>query len=349
MEGYSIAILVQQGNELKNCTAFLFAAACLGNLAVIPVTAAESPASSLRSSAEEAALVSQARKEGQLTVYLTDFAPNEAVVRGFEKKYPFLKIRPVPFGGPNLIDSFERGSQGPKNVDAVMRCEAPFVFASWFQKGWLESLAATRGYDQYPPWAKGAEGAYVRFAGFQHGIIYNSRLTSAKELPASYMDLLRPEWAQRFFLPVVPGYGHFFQVFMRNTNRISWDVLSGRGIAQPSIERMMGAVAEGSTPLFMGREIDRLDWRKKYPDLSFHPMKEAPYQYAVVALVANRPHPAAGQLFAKWVLSDEARKIMDQDMGGRSFQSPNELASKGLWTIDVNSYRTFPGGSLEGK
>ena len=298
-----------------------------------------------RPSDPEKSLVQAAEKEGELVVYATPFAPNLDLLKAFAAKYPRIKVHPIIDGGPGIIERFERSEEGPRDADLVMRCEHPPAFNRWFDRGWLANLNTLSGYERYPAWAREKEGKYIRFAGFQHGLLFNSKILQERDLPRRYPDLLKAQWKGKFFLPPREGFGGFLERYLLQEG-ITPEALEKQGQPYPRNTKqgiaMNEALLNGKTPMAMIRRIDLADWNQKYPQMKFHVLEDSPYQYADFGLASKAKHTAAGRLFAEWMLSNEARKVMDRAMNGESIENPAELKAHGNISVDIE-HNTFAG------
>ena len=165
----------------------------------------------------------------------------------------------------------------------------------------------------------------MNFLGAPHVIIYDPNKIKEADLPKSYDEILDPKWKGKvaFRDPLRGNSGAFFTHFIRET-RGSIDWFKKFAMNKPFIAHegygVLQAVNDGKYLIGLSRDVevfgfDRLLLERtgKKSKLKFKLLeRELPFQYQMLTMSKNAPHSAAGRLFANWILSAEAREVLEK-------------------------------------
>ncbi|MGW2023484.1 ABC transporter substrate-binding protein [Streptomyces decoyicus] len=271
-----------------------------------------------------AALIKAAKREGRLnTIALPrQWANYSGLIDGFEKKYG-IKVH---------IDDPDGHSQ--QEIDAVKRYRgqerAPDVLDlgdSFAQSAARQHLLApyrVAQFDQIPPEQKDAKARwYNNYGGY---VSIGCDATRVRTCPASFADLLRPEYKGMVAIhgePTTAGSAFAAVYAAALANGGSFDNI------QPGIDFFArldkagnynradpspAAIARGRPPISIEwdylnlQHIDQLrgtdvDWKVSIPfDGSFS-------QYYAQAINKNAPHPAAARLWEEYLFSPEGQNL----------------------------------------
>jgi iron(III) transport system substrate-binding protein len=147
----------------------------------------------LPSAERQTQLVEGARKEGVVEWYATlPFDQSRPVMEGFERRYPFIKVKYTRGGGTSLVNRVITEHRG--SVDRVdVLGGTSFSHASLMEAGLLARNMAPFRSEIREGFAD-ANG--YRVAPFTYAMVigYNSRAVPPEERPRSYTDLLQPKW-----------------------------------------------------------------------------------------------------------------------------------------------------------
>jgi len=135
----------------------------------------------------------KAKPEGRVVFY-TSWGPSDAdyVIKGFEKKYPFLKVYPVRSSSEKTLNRLLIEQRANRFLGDV-------VAISGIQSGILKEKGALDRYESreaanFPTEWRDPDGFGVGLHQTIYVIGYNSKLVPADAVPKRYEDLLHPRW-----------------------------------------------------------------------------------------------------------------------------------------------------------
>lgn len=273
------------------------------------------------------ALIKAAKAEGELTFYST---PTENVANrikdAFVKKYG-IKAQFLRMAGSPLQQRYSAEAEAGNFVaDVILNAGNSVEYAEdGIKKGWLEPVATagipviTSG--EFPAKFMLGPTAIVQVAPW--GIAYNTDKISAADVPRDWPDLLHPKLKGQLII-VDPrtsaaqidhwslvldkhGEGFFTQLLAQNPRRYSGGV--------PAINALAAGEGSVQVPTILAQVQGLKD-------------KGAPLVWTAVdtstgveiqATLTSRTkakHPAAGRLFANYVMSLEGNRVLNDDPGG---------------------------------
>ena len=163
--------------------------------------------------------------------------------------------------------------------------------------------AFPRGHRQY---------VAARFAFFVMG--YNTRLVKAQELPATYEDLLQPQWMGRI---TIEGTDTLWFAAVAKSMGEEKGIAYFRKLAamKPVIRNshilVAQLVASGEVPFFLTTYNNNIETLKlKGAPVEWKPLQPAFGQAASIGVSKYAPHPHAALLFTEFVLSKEGQEIV---------------------------------------
>lgn len=286
----------------------------------------------------------KAKLEGRVVFY-TSWGPNDAdyVIKGFEKKYPFLKVDPVRSSSERTLNRLLTEQRANSFLGDV-------VAISGIQSGILKEKGALDRYESreaahFPAEWKDPDGFGVGLHQTIYVIGYNSKLVPADAVPKRYEDLLNPRWKGQ--LGWDPEEYYLFGAYMKAKGRQKglefWQRLAEQQISfRKGYTLISELVAAGEFPVAVSLYQHRVD---EYLD------KGAPIQWVApdplvggdpnkIALLKNTPRPNAAKIFIDFMLSVEGQKLL-QDKGrspGRIGLSPKNprLKEAKIFTFHVS-------------
>ena len=138
-----------------------------------------------------------AKNDKEVVWYTTTSAgDNQAIVAGFNKKYPFLKVQVLRSTGEKLRQRVLAETQGGQFFSDVLS-------VSSMEMGLLKSRNLLQPYDppeaeSYPANARDKEKAFTAIYARNFVMGYNTAMLSEKERPRDWSDLLAPFWKGKF-------------------------------------------------------------------------------------------------------------------------------------------------------
>ncbi|HEX7229588.1 MAG TPA: extracellular solute-binding protein [Candidatus Binatia bacterium] len=260
-----------------------------------------------------AAIAANAKQEKQVVWYTTTSAgDNQAVVAGFTKKYPFLKVEVLRSTGEKLrqrILTEASASQFFSDVASV----------SSMEMGLLKSKNLLQAYDPpeaagYPAATKDKEKFFTAIYARNFVMGYNTAAVPEKDRPKDWPDLLDPKWKGRFGMDEeeFEWYGTLVDYWGREKAAKYMKALSAQ---QPTLRRghnlLAQLLAAGEFPIAIvfPFEVEQLKRRGAPVDWS-NTSDPIVTSINVVALSTKAPHPNAAKLLINYVLSEEGQSII---------------------------------------
>jgi iron(III) transport system substrate-binding protein len=270
-------------------------------------------AQSLSGRAREEFLVAGAKREDEVADYTsTNHQMTEPLVKLFEKKYPFIKVKLARIGGSKIIQRAETEAKaGLHAVDVIGTGELGIV--SLVDRGLMAKY--------FSPMRESLREGFADKEGLwtvQHATLlfaaYNKKLVKADEVPRSWEDFLDPKWKGKLsldteafewmgFLLKHMGEQKAMRYFERLTKQ---DVkfLRGRSL-------QLQLLAAGEFPITMVSNANLiLDLKKAGAPIE--PIRISPVllRPSLLLLAANAPHPHAAMLYLDFLLSKDGQNLM---------------------------------------
>jgi len=151
----------------------------------------------------EAQLLEGARKEGSLVWYSSSSAPDSlALIRKFEAKYPFLRVRHLASPGEKMLTRILTESRaGGFKADVL---SLPEIELNALSKRKLLSRYHPPEQVIYPPELRDPLGFWTGMHISALVAAYNTKLVPSQAVPKSYKDLLLPKWKGRIGMDTEP-------------------------------------------------------------------------------------------------------------------------------------------------
>lgn len=256
----------------------------------------------------------KARDEKRVVVYNTTTVPDmQRIIEGFRKKYPFLEVESFRATGERLVQKI------------LTEIRAGRYLADVYIISGLQMWLLRDGGHLVPylsPEREAVRKSFKDNTGYWAGVYfnlevlgYNTRLTSAQELPARWEGFLDPKWKGRMALEIedIPWFVSLLQImgeekgmdFARRLARQQLQIRRGHTlIAQ--------LVAAGEIPLTLTIRVGVAETLKgKGAPVDWNAIEPiAPNPPVSIAMARNGPHPNAGALFIDFVLSREGQTII---------------------------------------
>jgi iron(III) transport system substrate-binding protein len=260
-----------------------------------------------------AKLVEGAKKEGKMIWYsTTSLVDSQALLKGYEKKYPFIETGLVRGNGPRIMSRITTEARAKRylwdvTVNGGMR-QAVFTKKGFFAK----YHSPQRKF--YPEFLKDAEGYWTDMYANRIVIAYNTNLVSSQEAPKIWADLLDPKWKGKMGLP--PNREAWFANMLK-----VWGEEKGleymKKLAEQDLQWRAGATLNAQLVAAGELHIGLLLYNNRIESLK---AKGAPIEWVALvpiyvelhplAVSAHAPHPNAARLFIDYVLSKEGQEII---------------------------------------
>ena len=258
-------------------------------------------------------LIAKAKEEKEAVWYTTtSAADNQAIVAGFTRKYPFLKVQVLRTTGEKL-------RQRILTEAAAGQFFSDVVSVSGFEMGVMKSKNLLQSYvppeaEPFPSGAKDREGYFTAIYARNFVMGYNTSMIADKDRPKDWPDLLDPRWKNKFGIDEeeFEWYGTMIDYWGREKAVKYMKALAAQ---QPQLRRghslLAQLLAAGEFPiaLVFPFEIEQLKRRGAPVDWSAT-LDPIVTSINVVALSAKAPHPTAAKLLVNYILSEEGQNII---------------------------------------
>jgi iron(III) transport system substrate-binding protein len=253
-------------------------------------------------------LVKAACAEGQVIYYTSQSDGDErAIIEPFAKQFPCIKVSVVSAVTGRLYERVRTETQAGKPQGDVMMITDEALTQQLMDAKLLA------------PWTPPADAAYpsnAKVSGWWYAgsgafmvAIYNTELVTAADAPKTWTDLLNPKWrGQLATSPITIGGTAWMQfAFMHDV--LGADYLK-KFVAQepklfPAYNPVVLSVARGEQLVGVTAALNEYSERvgNGAPIATVFPAEGVPFTNYPLMLLANGPHPHAGELFANWYLS----------------------------------------------
>jgi iron(III) transport system substrate-binding protein len=257
-------------------------------------------------------IIEAAKKEGELIWYGGGSGEiDEAINKGFMKKYPFIQAKKFRIQSQRLLARFEAESRAGKHGADIVRTTDWYI--DIFKKRGLLARYDSPERKHFVDELKDRDGHYTALYIILHAPAYNTKLVAKGEVPRSYDDLLDPKWKGKLGLEDA-AYVWFVNVlklkgekqgldFMKRLGRQNVNVRSGTTL-------LASLVAAGEMPLAIDLYAYSVERAKKSgAPLDWVAIEPAIVHTILAGINKNAPHPNAAMLFMDYLLSEEGQRI----------------------------------------
>ncbi len=266
-----------------------------------------------RAQSDLSSIIKGANQEKEVVWYTTTSAgDNQAIVEGFTKKYPFVKVQALRSTGEKLRQRVLTETSAGQFLSDI-------VSVSSMEMGLIKSKNLLQSYDapeaqSYPTGAKDKENYFTAIYARNFVIGYNTAMITEKERPKDWPDLLNPKWKGKVGMDEeeFEWYGTLVDYWGREK---AGKFIKALAAQQPTLRRdhslLAQLLAAGEFPIAIvfPFEIEQLKRRGAPVDWS---MTSDPIVTSinVIALSARAPHPNTAKLFINYILSEEGQNII---------------------------------------
>jgi iron(III) transport system substrate-binding protein len=259
------------------------------------------------------ALVAGAKNDKQVVWYTTTSAgDNQAIVAGFTKKYPFLRVQALRSTGEKLRQRVLAETSAGQFFSDVLS-------VSSMEMGLLKSRNLLQPYDpaeaeNYPAGAKDRDKYFTAIYARNFVLGYNTAMVAEKDRPKDWPDLLDPKWNGKIGIDEeeFEWYGTLVDYWGREK---AGKFIRALAAQQPQLRRghslLAQLLAAGEFPaaIVFPFEIEQLKLKGARVDWSAtsDPIVTS---INVVALSTKAPHSNAAKLLINYILSEEGQTII---------------------------------------
>jgi iron(III) transport system substrate-binding protein len=258
-------------------------------------------------------LVESAKKEGELVFYSASNTEDvRSLADGFRKLYPFINVNSYRSGDYALLTRVRTEAKGGLYAwDVIDITTYP---GYWLAKdGFFAKYAAPeRKYirdghlDDQSYWTSMLSAVNV--------VVYNSKLVTKENLPKRYEDLLDPKWTGKMGMEkyAYEWFANVLHVMGEERGRAFMKKLGEQKIAYRGGRTLnTELLAAGEFPLGIALYLHRArDMKNKGAPIDWVMLEPAVANLHPVGLSAKAPHPNAGKLFIRYLLSQPVQESL---------------------------------------
>jgi iron(III) transport system substrate-binding protein len=259
------------------------------------------PLNKLAPAERQQKLIEGAQKEGEMMVYSSSGLEEiRALVKAFNKKYPFLQVRYNKKGGSQLFTVAQMEFAGKKYLADIYWAGYSTIGPMLREKGMVaryispERRAVVNDYKDKESYWTATRISMAIFA-------YHAKKVPADKVPKTYSDLLDPFWKGMISVDSSPGrFTHLL------AQKYGWEKTEDfhKKLAEQNlrIHRALGALDINADNIIgMQRENAPLDFAVMDPTL---------LSLTSVAMPLTPAHPHAAALFYDFILSKEGQEAL---------------------------------------
>jgi iron(III) transport system substrate-binding protein len=271
----------------------------------------------------DSAIADAARKEGSVTLYSAASAEaTSKICAAFTAKFGLS----CDYFTASALQLFQRfnAEADAKNVkgDVITASLLP-AFNEAKARGRIVPFKSSEG-AAYPAQFRDADNYYVAGRVIVEGISVNPKLIDANAAPKTWSDLLDAKWKGKLIAsdPGASGTGLAAFYFWEKQFGIDFirKLAANKPLVVNSSALVANAVVSGERPVAAQLDSWEIAMRMKdsLPIKPIFPADGSPVVPSPVAVVANSPHPNAGQLLMDYLMSREGQLLLMNSLGSYS-------------------------------
>lgn len=242
-----------------------------------------------------------------------------ALAEAFGRRFPWIKIKIVALDGPVISERFYEDKDARREIADVVCVGSGQSLVDFKRRGYLAPLSDLSNWREIPDWAKDPQGFFYYYINSRFGLMYNSQMVKPGEAPRSYAELVEPRWRGKVALihPSSRGMGLRFFQFAASHPRLGWGWIEKLRAVEPLVLPMAGGpltslVIEGGRPVAPHRDLEAAFTAREHPHIKFKWVEEGRLvQLIPLGINSRARHPNAARVFADWVMSAEARRLLE--------------------------------------
>lgn len=276
---------------------------------------------SITSAATTETLSEAAKREGEVVYYASmNLSEANVVIREFEKRYPFIKVKLNRTGSEKLLTRVLTEARAKKAfADVIQTVEFSMHI---FNRNGILARYVPQANSSYPKDFK-EDGFWTTVYYNAYVTGYNTRLAPAGTLPKTYDNLLDPKWKGKLMMEGTKAdwFAGMLQIlgqerglgFMRELAKQQPSMREGHELLAQLVVAGEG-VFDINIP---AASVERM--KERGAPIAWTALGPVPAVMVGAGVAAQAPHPNAAKLFLEFVLSREGQKLM---------QTPGRLVAR---------------------
>jgi iron(III) transport system substrate-binding protein len=277
----------------------------------------------------EQVLYAGAKNEGMITWY-TSLAGDsyKALARGFENKYPGVRVETYRAGGSDLVVRMAEEAKARRTIfDAL---ETTYDFAMVSRANHLTRPYNSRFLANYPAEAKENAGQgltfWTIFRESYMGFGYSKDQVPPSAVPKGFDGLLHPQLKGKMGITLTESSARMIgaivkikgEEFVRKLK--AQEMIVSTVSSAALVDLMASGEIGASMHIYRNHAMVSAE---RGSSVAWTPMELVPTNSGCVGLAAQPPHPHAAALFVDYLLSPDARAILEKyQYGHPSHQAP---------------------------
>ena len=266
----------------------------------------------LAASAEDD-LIAGAKKEGNLTLYLsTNLADANGVIQLYKSKYPFVNVNLFRADNEKLLNRILTESVSNKfNGDAIMI--SSFEVRVLLQKKLLQKYVSPHS-QYFPEGFTDKDGYWTSVYSIPRVIAYNTKMVKPELAPKTFEDILQPRWKNSFGMSdsATLWYTGFMKYYGEEKGR---DFMRKLAAQKPAFRDSETVVTQllvaGEFPLGLVYSHQAAAIKRKGAPIEWvRTAQPIVTGLKPIGLSAKAQHPNAAKLFIDLVLSKEGQELI---------------------------------------
>jgi ABC-type Fe3+ transport system substrate-binding protein len=317
-----------------------------GGILVCAATGVLATAQAVRAQSPDE-LYAKAKTEGALSFDVGGpTAPWEERLKGFEEKYPGIKVT-IGGGFSNILDQQIDQQIAAKKLavdTAMLQTAADFV--RWKQEGRLIAFRPP-GFEKMDTAFKDKEGEYWATMINVVPYMYNTEKVAAVDIPNSALDFLKPQFNGKVVTAYPADDDVTLWVFWHIVERYGWSYMDKYMATKPNfIQGHLGeqrSIGSGQNLVTFDSILDITSSLKRQGqpvETHIPTVDPLPIWPFYGAIFKDAPHPNAAKLFISWLLSPDVQSKLPT-WSPRSDVPPPAGYKPILSYKVVNDYRDF--------
>jgi iron(III) transport system substrate-binding protein len=343
------------GDDTRNAADGRASSRSAAQSAVLPLQLAQAApqvtaAAARKAQADLDTLVAAARREGEVTFYVSVAGFGERIVDGFTKKYgiktQFIRLSTAP-----LLQRYSsEAAAGNISADFMLASNVPNSFVKeGIQQGWFDPISKVGipalDSGEFP--AKFTDGLTATVSILPWIMVYNTERVKAADAPKDWRDALRPQFKGQVLLSDPRSADAYYDLWTLLLDRLGEGYVTGVRAQGP---RVFPSGVPATQALAAGEGMVLI--ATSAPSVNAMKAKGAPLEIVMPDLDtgiesmifmtarSKAKHPNAARLLAQYLLSPEGNKWLNESSIGvydvkglpKSYESPgaNAVARKDL-------------------
>lgn len=230
----------------------------------------------------------------------------EALAKGFNKKYPNIKVITITAGTGEQLTRIKAEKAKPRGDVSQLTMEAYASAPELFEP------YKSKEHDAFPANAIGPNNLYYGFQTSLQLFIINTKMMSLKDAPQSWTDLGDPKFKGKIVMANPALSGNAYAQLAEMIQLYGWGLVKkviDNSVFVPKSKLVYLYVGKGEYPIGLTEESKVYNMQAKgFQVGAVYPSDGTGMRIEGVALIKGGPNPANARLFADYMNSKEGQQ-----------------------------------------